>query len=788
MSSSLEASDPSARDDAPFGTWAWTPTTDALVLEPPLRAALGVPGGTLTEWLQRVAREQRGALLASWQAVAADGQPREQQFTVDTPAGPRRLLSKARRQAPGGGQAAAVVGILLDVTGTARLAEQAEARAREQDERLRLAQEAGRVGSFEWLIPEEVVCWSPELERLYDVAPGTFGTSVGRWAEHVHPDDAAEVVAHVQGCMARRQDSCEFEFRARLPSGGYRWLSGRVRFTYAADGRPLKMIGVNSDIDARKRSENALRESESWFRHLADALPIMVWAARPDGTLDYVNAPWRRYTGDVSSDEWERVVHPDDVTGLRERWAAALRQRGRYEARCRLRRAQDGAWRWHSVRAVPICDPSGTLIRWLGAFVDDHALRMLVQENQALLASEQRARQAAEDAGRMKDEFLATLGHELRTPLNAIIGWTSLLKRGALSQPDTARAVEVIERNAQLQRHLIDELLDVSRIISGHVRLDLQPVYVEDVVSQAVEAIRPVADAKGLQLEATLESVRQAITGDPARLQQVFANLLGNAVKFTPAEGRVSVRLDRVDNDIRVRVSDTGVGIPSAFLPYVFDRFRQAESPGMRRFGGLGLGLSIVRQIVHMHGGRVEVTSAGEGQGAEFTVMLGVEGEATAPVTTPAAAGRPADGGSSPLRGLSILIIEDDADSREMLSVLLENAGAIPVAAATVTEALRLLGDLEIDVVLSDIGMPERDGFDLIRALRNFPNPRVRSAPALAVTAFVRDEDRERILAAGFDAHVSKPVEPLELFRAVVDVLRRRSADRARAQDLPPSP
>jgi signal transduction histidine kinase/CheY-like chemotaxis protein len=474
------------------------------------------------------------------------------------------------------------------------------------------------------------------------------------------------------------------------------------------------------------------------------------------------------------------------VEVLRDRWATALHRRERYEARCRLRRSQDGAWRWHSVRAVPILDPTGEPIRWLGAFVDDHELRMLVEQNQALLASEQRARQTAEDAGRMKDEFLATLSHELRTPLNAIVGWTSLLKRG-LSQDETVRAVEVIERNAQMQRRLIDELLDVSRIISGHVRLDLKPVVLDDVVAQAIETVRPVAEAKGLVLETTIEPVRQPITGDPSRLQQVFANLLDNAVKFTPAGGRVSLRLDRIGDEVRIRLSDSGIGIPPGFLPYVFDRFRQAESPGARRFGGLGLGLAIVRQIVHMHGGRVEAASAGEGLGAQFTVTLGLGSESLeVPSVRSLAGARTSDGSSSPLRGLSMLIIEDDPDSREMLSVLLENAGAVPVAAATVTEALRLLGDLEIDVVLSDIGMPERDGFDLIRALRSFPNPRVRNAPALAVTAFARAEDRRRILAAGFDAHVTKPVEPLELFRAVADVSRGRAADRVSAPEMPP--
>ncbi|HTV02031.1 MAG TPA: ATP-binding protein, partial [Luteitalea sp.] len=578
-----------------------------------------------------------------------------------------------------------------------------------------------------------------------------------------------------------------------------RWLAtlagperGRVRHAWdaAAAGQPLPEFEVDVVAGAevrrcllrghgRRRPDTPgaagiwldvttrnLGQGRSWLRHLADAMPIMVWATTPNGIEDYANEAWRQYTGLSDVREWALAVHPDDVQPLRERWQAALDQQTRFEARCRLRRETDGSYRWHSVRAVPIVDAHGVLIRWLGAFVDDHELRMLIEANQQLLVSEQRARQAAEDAGRMKDEFLATLGHELRTPLNAISGWTSMLKRGGLSDQDMARAVEVIERNADAQRHLIEELLDVSRIISGHIRLDVQPVRIQQIVTHAVEALRPVADAKGVAVRVDATDAGLPVRGDASRLQQVFANLIGNAVKFTPTGGEVAIAVGTVGREVQVRVQDTGLGIAPAFLPYVFDRFRQAESPTSRRFGGLGLGLSIVRQIVHMHGGRVVARSDGEGRGAEFLVALGLDGDLTAAtVPSTSEAGR-LESATSPLRGLSILVIEDDADSREMLSVLLENAGAVPVPAATVTEALRLLGDLEIDVVLSDIGMPERDGFDLIRSLRTFPNPRVRSAPALAVTAFTRVEDRERILAAGFDAHVSKPVEPLELFQA----------------------
>ncbi len=421
--------------------------------------------------------------------------------------------------------------------------------------------------------------------------------------------------------------------------------------------------------------------------------------------------------------------------------------------------------------------PNGSAAGTIGTAIDDHERHTLVQAHQELLASEQRSRRIAEDAGRMKEEFLSTLGHELRTPLNAIVGWTNLLKRG-LSGSETARAIEIIERNAQAQRHIIDDLLDASRVLSGHARLDLQSTFLEDAVIHAVEAIRPEAEARGLSLEAALTPPRRPITGDAVRLQQVLAHLLGNAVKFSNRGGQVHVRLRHDDGLVRVEVQDTGIGVAAAHLPFLFDRFRTIDSMATGRQSGLGLGLALVKQLAHLHGGEVEAFSDGPGKGATFilalpTVDISVDG---APV--PGAAGiRTAEDLTAALRGMSILIIEDDADSREMLSVLLENVGSVPVAAATVSEGLRLLGDLEIDVVLSDIGMPGRDGFDLIRTLRSFPNVRVQGAPAIAVTAFAREEDRERILAAGFDAHVAKPVEPRDLFTAIVTTVRRRDAE-----------
>lgn len=516
---------------------------------------------------------------------------------------------------------------------------------------------------------------------------------------------------------------------------------------------------------------------------VVESLPIILWTIGTDGHVEHLNAAARECTGLTDAADFERAVHPDDLSAHRERCAGAVLRGEQHDGRCRLHRASDGSWRWHTVRVVPIRDADGAVVYAVGTAIDDHERHALVQANQALLASEQRALRAAEDAARMKDEFLAALGHELRTPLNAIAGWTSLLKRG-ISGAEAARAIEVIERNSQVQRDLIGRMLDASRILSGHVRLDLQVLFLEDEVTLGVESIRAEVEARGLSIRTDVTTPRTAVNADPARLQQVIGHLLDNAVRFTPHGGQILVRQWLQDGSVHLAVSDTGSGIEPAFLPVVFDRFRAGDAAAAHRHGGLGLGLSIVRHLVQMHGGQVEAASEGPGLGATFTFLLPVvEAEGDGDLSGSTAARATED--TTTLRGLSILVIEDDPDSREMLSVLLENVGAVPVAAGTVGEGLRLLGDLEIDVVLSDIGMPGRDGFDLIRALRAFPNPRVQQAPALAVTAFSRDEDRERILAAGFDAHVGKPVEPRELFAAIGEAARRRADRTDHVADAP---
>jgi CheY-like chemotaxis protein len=396
-------------------------------------------------------------------------------------------------------------------------------------------------------------------------------------------------------------------------------------------------------------------------------------------------------------------------------------------------------------------------------------------EREELLLRERAARETAEAATRSKDEFLAVVSHELRSPLNAILGYAALLRYGSLDALEIKRAADVIERSGKAQAHLIDDLLDTARIISGKLRLAVGPVNLVSVIEDSVQTIHLAAEAKGVSLQADLPPEIGQITGDPVRLRQVIWNLLSNAIKFTPEGGRVEARLERVDPHIRITVSDTGKGITPDFLPYVFDRFYQADASSARRHGGLGLGLALVKYLVELHGGTIEAASAGEGYGATFKVTLPVRAVATplgdaegAPVTSKS---------SGELAGVRALVVDDENDARELLQAALKHYGAEVIAVSSAAEAYTMitvtLPREELDVVVADIGMPDEDGYSLIRRVREWEWTRGAYIPAVALTAYGRAEDRMRALKAGFQMHVAKPVDPDELVIVITSLVSR---------------
>ena len=402
-------------------------------------------------------------------------------------------------------------------------------------------------------------------------------------------------------------------------------------------------------------------------------------------------------------------------------------------------------------------------------------LSTLASERELILESERMARADAERLSHMKDEFLATLSHELRTPLNAIQGWAVLLREQNASPEDYRRGLETIERNVRIQVQIVNDLLDMSRIISGKIHLEIQPFHLHDVVEHAIEAVRPPAVAKDIRIQPMLDSRIGRVRGDPNRLQQVLWNLLSNAIKFTPAGGRVQVVLERVNSHVEISVEDNGIGIREDFLPYVFDRFRQADPSTTRRYGGLGLGLSIVKSLVELHGGSVRVKSPGESLGSTFVVALPISharSEADEATATRSVAMDSLDKIELPrLDGIRVLLVDDEPDGRTLIARILEGQGAHPVCASNAMDALELLSKGHIDLLLSDIGMPEINGFELIRRIRQLDNSRSRPLPAIALTAYARSEDRQRSLLAGFHMHLSKPIEARELIASIAGLL-----------------
>jgi signal transduction histidine kinase/ActR/RegA family two-component response regulator len=407
------------------------------------------------------------------------------------------------------------------------------------------------------------------------------------------------------------------------------------------------------------------------------------------------------------------------------------------------------------------------------------AAQASAREREILLESERAARSAAERLSELKDEFLATLSHELRTPLNAILGWSKVLQHGPKNESDVRQGLEAIERNARVQTQLIEDLLDMSRVTSGKLRLDVQPLQPLSIVEAAVETVKPSADAKDIRLECVLDPAAGPVSGDPGRLQQVVWNLLSNAIKFTPKHGKVQIRLERVNSHIEISVADTGVGIKQEFIPHLFERFRQGDASTTRKFGGLGLGLSIVKSLVELHGGTIRVRSAGEGLGTTVTVQLPLTVvHSSAPSlgrTHPKSAS--ASAASAPvvpeLAGLKVLVLDDQTDARELVKRVLEDCAAEVLTAGTAEEALVLVQRERPDVLISDIGMPGTDGYELLRRVRALGPERGGRVPAIALTAFARSEDRTRALRAGFLVHVSKPVDPSELVATVASVARR---------------
>jgi signal transduction histidine kinase/ActR/RegA family two-component response regulator len=516
--------------------------------------------------------------------------------------------------------------------------------------------------------------------------------------------------------------------------------------------------------ELQEQLEIAIDASELGTFHCDMPLDKIVWNARCKAHF------WLPQDAEIDFDLFYSILHPDDRERTREAIAACVYGGKVYDIEYRTVSPQ-GELRW--IRATGrTYYKEEKPVRFDGTTQDITDRKRVDEERKQLFDIECAARVEAERTSRMKDEFLATLSHELRTPLNAILGWTQLLKRDQRDPEMLSEAISVIERNARAQTQLIEDLLDMSRIVSGNVRLDVQRVELSEIINAAMEGVKPTAETKGVRLEKVIDRLVDPISGDPARLQQVLWNLLTNAINFTPKGGKVRVFAEVMQSHVEISVADTGEGISPDFLPHLFERFSQADGSAERKHRGLGLGLSIVKNLVEMHGGAVRVNSRGKEQGATFIVRL------------PRQAPKSSEDEENPshtrmllsvecerpnLRGIKVLVVEDEADARELLRRFLVECDALPAVAASVAEAQKLLLTFQPDVIVSDIGMPQKDGYEFIRDVRK----QGLTTPAVALSAYAQAEDRIRSAQTGYQTHLAKPVEPAELLAVIASLAGR---------------
>ncbi|MFS2008113.1 ATP-binding protein [Duganella sp. CT11-25] len=699
------------------------------------------------------------------------------------------------------------------------------ARAALRQSQMELRALANSMPQLAWIAEQDgTMVWYNE--RWYDYTGTTPAQMAGDGWKQVYAPDCVDAMEQHWDESRGNGTPFELEVPIRSAGGEFRWFLTRANPVHGSDGEVLRWFGTSTDVDQVKRVQEALRDETAVLELLNRSGSAMASTRDLQPLLQEVTDAATSISGarfgalfyhDTGADGDTLMLHtlssgaPDSFAAFGQPRATALfgpslRGEGTVrsndllkDARYGLNAPHHGVPRGHppvrSYLAVPVALRSGAVIgclffghpepdmfterteRIIGGIAAQAAVaidnarlyeasQQAAAERKVLLDSERQARAEAERTSQMKDEFLATLSHELRTPLTAILGWAQVLRRGSRDQADLHRGLQTIERNARVQAQLIEDLLDMSSITSGKVQLEMLPLAPAAIVAAAIDTVRPAAEAKQIEIDKDFDRAPGMVSGDANRLQQIVWNLLTNALKFTPRGGSVKVGVRREGDHIAISVRDSGIGIAAGFLGHVFERFRQADATTTRKHGGLGLGLSIVKHLVEQHGGTVSAASEGEGLGACFTVRLPRRGGRD---EEPAANGQRPNlrAAAHDLSGLQVLVVDDEDDARELIKRILADCNADVLTAATATEALSLLQHARPDLMVSDLGMPEVDGYGLLDRIRALGPARGGDLPAIALTAFARSEDRIKALSSGFLAHISKPVEPNELIAKV---------------------
>lgn len=770
-----------------LGSYELDPSTGKMVCSERCLANFGLPPEEdfpFDKFLSMIHPNDRERVNSSVAKALEDHSDYEVEYQIIRPDGETAwIFARGRGIYDESGKPLLMNGVTLDITSR----RQTEEKLRVSDERFQLVTRATNDAIWDWNLQTNDVWWNDAVQTMFGYDSEQVEPTSAWWYEHIHPEDRERIVSGIHEVIDNGGENWSDEYRYLCADGGFKYVYDRG-FAIHRDGKPIRMLGAMQDITERRKIEEAFRQSQERLQLVLDSSKFGLWYCDlPFDVLNWSdltkNHFWLPPEATVTIEDFYNIIHTEDREKTRASIDKSIADRTHYDVEYRTVNPQTNQVKWIRAIGRGFYDQNNDPYRFDGITIDISDDKQIQAEREQLLWSEKTARAESEKANRMKDEFLATLSHELRTPLTSILGWSRMLRENQIPSDQFPRAIETIERNAKSQAQLIEDVLDVSRIISGKMRLDVRSVNLSSIIEAAIDAVKPAAEAKNIRFQKIIDQdVR--VSGDSDRLQQIVWNLLSNAIKFTPKEGRVQIKLERVNSHAEIVVSDNGIGIAAEDIPFIFERFRQSDSSTTRQFGGLGLGLAIVRHLVELHGGTVEANSTGLNQGTTFTVGLPVIALRSNTLNFnsatennerihPTANGHVSFSCPPEIKDLRILIVDDEPDTREILTFIFESCNALPTAVSSAEEVLELIKTNDFDILVSDIGMPVCDGYELIKNIRALSSEEGGRISAVALTAYARVEDRMRALLAGFQMHVPKPVDPAELVAVVASLVKR---------------